>query len=85
MDNVYRNIEDEDKVSILPLVVKQIIGIDIEDPTSYFESQIPLIGYLDLSNLITNQDKPVVIVADSENEQNSDNNEIDEPKEPPKK
>ncbi|MBZ4663147.1 MAG: hypothetical protein JG776_849 [Caloramator sp.] len=86
MDFVYRNIEDEDKVSILPLILKHLVGVDIEDPTSYFETQVPLIGYIDISNLITNNDNPINIVADNDIKNEDENDvEIDEPKEPTKK
>lgn len=86
MDYIYKNIEDEDKVSLFPLILKHIIGVDIEDPTSYFETQIPLIGYIDISNLLTNHDNPVIIVADNDKkEQNENDIDIEEPKEPTKK
>ncbi|GFR34526.1 stage II sporulation protein P [Thermobrachium celere] len=55
-------------------MLKYTTGIDLENPTSYFESQIPLIAYMNLPSLIASQDSPIVVIPNNETTSDKETN-----------
>lgn len=72
IDVVDDKYEDEDRRSLSTIFIKYLTGIDIKNPESYMESQIPLLSYLDISNLVTERDEPIVITPKEDNKDTTD-------------
>ncbi|MCX7905051.1 MAG: hypothetical protein N2486_11155, partial [Caloramator sp.] len=69
--------DDDEKINSTSVLIKQITGIDINDPKSLLTLEVPLINQIDKQILLAREDGPVIVIPKiQEEEESSDEEEI---------
>ncbi len=74
--------DDEHSSGALPIIFKYLTNIDISNPKSYLASQIPLLQYIDMTSVASNEPGPYIEVIPKDDELISDNKTGDDPEKP---
>jgi stage II sporulation protein P len=65
--------DDENRKGTLSIIFKYLTNIDISDPKSYIASQIPMLGFIDMTSIASNEPGPYIEVIPKDNEPVPDN------------
>lgn len=80
--NIFSSYEqdDDEKINSTSVLIRQITGIDINDPKSLLSLEVPLINQIDKQILLAREDGPVIVIPKIQEEDETTDEEEIKPK-----